>query len=88
MKDGVLTWTVTVQVLAMIGFTGLVAAVLLLLAQRRRPLQVHVLTHEVNATFEEWKERFLPKEDQVAYVYTDLAKERLEKQGVQREDRP
>jgi hypothetical protein len=72
-----LSWIWLVQATLLITVVTSAVAVLLLIWQRRKPLEIHVLTHEVSKTFDDVKaeiekrERVKPK-----WQLTEAAKER------------
>jgi hypothetical protein len=72
-----LSWTWLAQVILLILVITSAAAALLLLWQRRRPLTIHVLTHEVNRTFEDIKAEIEKREKtKPQWRLTEAAKER------------
>jgi hypothetical protein len=77
-----LSWTWLAQSVLLILVVTSAVAVLLLLWQRRRPLQVHVLKHEVNKSFEELRAEIEQREKaKPQWKLTDAAKERGLGQG-------
>lgn len=81
-----LSWTWLGQVVVLILVVAGVLALLIALAQRRRPLRVEVLTHEVNKTWEEVRAEIEAQQSTTPqYQYTSETEARLKDQGVKRE---
>lgn len=72
-----LSWMWVFQMLVLFLFLGLILAVLISVALRRRPTQVHVFTYEKNQTWDDVKKQIEEQSPaKVEWRLTNAAKER------------
>ena len=73
-----LPWMLIVQWIVIISFTSLNIAALILLVQRKRKIQIHVMAHSQNQSWEEVRNQIEERiPDKVEWTYSPEAKERL-----------